>query len=71
MPLSVEFLVLIQVDYINKCSVYLYFYELCRELGWQGLIDEVEMEVQRISARNLGRDDRYLLLYMYNVFIST
>ncbi|XP_062578607.1 asparagine synthetase domain-containing protein 1-like [Saccostrea cucullata] len=28
------------------------------ELGWQGLIDEVEMEVQRISARNLGRDDR-------------
>lgn len=31
---------------------------LFRELGWQGLIDEVEMEVQRISARNLGRDDR-------------
>ncbi|XP_022318246.2 asparagine synthetase domain-containing protein 1-like isoform X2 [Crassostrea virginica] len=30
------------------------------ELGWQGLIDEVEMEVQRISARNLGRDDRVI-----------
>lgn len=30
------------------------------ELGWQGLIDEVEMEVQRISARNLGRDDRII-----------
>ncbi|XP_061192721.1 asparagine synthetase domain-containing protein 1-like [Saccostrea echinata] len=28
------------------------------ELGWQGLTEEVEMEVQRISARNLGRDDR-------------
>lgn len=26
--------------------------------GWQGLMDEMEMEVKRISKRNLGRDDR-------------
>ncbi|XP_028401199.1 asparagine synthetase domain-containing protein 1-like [Dendronephthya gigantea] len=26
--------------------------------GWKGLVDEIEMEVQRISERNLGRDDR-------------
>lgn len=26
--------------------------------GWPGLTDEMEMEVKRISKRNLGRDDR-------------
>ncbi|KAL9951054.1 hypothetical protein ACROYT_G043647 [Oculina patagonica] len=26
--------------------------------GWLGLMDEMEMEVKRISKRNLGRDDR-------------
>lgn len=26
--------------------------------GWDGLIEEVEMDVKRISHRNLGRDDR-------------
>lgn len=26
--------------------------------GWEGLIEEVEMDVKRISHRNLGRDDR-------------
>lgn len=26
--------------------------------GWTGLMDEMEMEVKRISKRNLGRDDR-------------
>ncbi|CAB4013167.1 Hypothetical predicted protein, partial [Paramuricea clavata] len=26
--------------------------------GWKGLVDEIEMEVERISERNLGRDDR-------------
>ena len=26
--------------------------------GWSGLMDEMEMEVKRISKRNLGRDDR-------------
>ena len=26
--------------------------------GWRGLVDEIEMEVKRISERNLGRDDR-------------
>ncbi|OWF47276.1 Asparagine synthetase domain-containing protein 1 [Mizuhopecten yessoensis] len=30
------------------------------ELGWQGLLDEVELEITRISARNLGRDDRII-----------
>ncbi|KAL5021075.1 hypothetical protein ScPMuIL_000230 [Solemya velum] len=30
------------------------------EEGWSGLVDEIEMEVQRISARNLGRDDRII-----------
>ncbi|KAJ3300374.1 hypothetical protein HK104_001337 [Borealophlyctis nickersoniae] len=26
--------------------------------GWEGLLDEVQMDVDRISSRNLGRDDR-------------
>ncbi|XP_060081138.1 asparagine synthetase domain-containing protein 1-like [Ylistrum balloti] len=30
------------------------------EQGWQGLLDEVELEITRISARNLGRDDRII-----------
>jgi len=28
------------------------------KFGWKGLREEIEMEVQRISSRNLGRDDR-------------
>ncbi|CAH1788335.1 unnamed protein product [Owenia fusiformis] len=28
--------------------------------GWSGLVQEIKMEVQRISARNLGRDDRII-----------
>ncbi|XP_078658445.1 asparagine synthetase domain-containing protein 1-like isoform X2 [Branchiostoma floridae x Branchiostoma belcheri] len=28
--------------------------------GWKGLLEEVEMEVARISSRNLGRDDRII-----------
>ncbi|KAJ8305594.1 hypothetical protein KUTeg_016139 [Tegillarca granosa] len=31
-----------------------------QESGFQGLIDEIELEVSRISARNLGRDDRVI-----------
>ena len=26
--------------------------------GWEGLLSEVDMDVLRISRRNLGRDDR-------------
>ncbi|XP_072172747.1 asparagine synthetase domain-containing protein 1-like [Diadema setosum] len=28
--------------------------------GWPGLLEEIQMEVDRISARNLGRDDRVI-----------
>ncbi|XP_013399902.1 asparagine synthetase domain-containing protein 1 isoform X1 [Lingula anatina] len=28
--------------------------------GWQGLVDEIDMEIKRISSRNLGRDDRII-----------
>ncbi|XP_033122656.1 asparagine synthetase domain-containing protein 1-like [Anneissia japonica] len=28
--------------------------------GWQGLVDELEMELDRIPQRNLGRDDRII-----------
>ncbi|CAH1243582.1 ASNSD1 [Branchiostoma lanceolatum] len=31
-----------------------------RSEGWRGLLEEVEMEVDRISSRNLGRDDRII-----------
>jgi len=27
--------------------------------GWKALENELEMEINRISRRNLGRDDRY------------
>lgn len=50
--------VLLVYTTINEILLGLNIFFLFRELGWQGLIDEVEMEVQRISARNLGRDDR-------------
>lgn len=29
-----------------------------RNFGWSGLIAELEMDIDRISSRNLGRDDR-------------
>ena len=29
--------------------------------GWQGLVEEVEMDIKRISSRNLGRDDRWMV----------
>ncbi|XP_067126408.1 asparagine synthetase domain-containing protein 1 [Centruroides vittatus] len=29
-------------------------------LNWNGLIEEIEMEINRISSRNLGRDDRVI-----------
>uniref|UniRef100_T1J6B4 Asparagine synthetase domain-containing protein n=1 Tax=Strigamia maritima TaxID=126957 RepID=T1J6B4_STRMM len=28
--------------------------------GWKGLLEEMEMEMSRISFRNLGRDDRVI-----------
>ena len=39
-----------------SASLTLMFYS---KEGWKGLVDEIEMEVNRISERNLGRDDRY------------
>jgi hypothetical protein len=41
-----------------KFKVYLILLSLCSQQGWLGLVDEMEMEVNRISERNLGRDDR-------------
>uniref|UniRef100_A0A1E1XSL4 Putative asparagine synthase n=1 Tax=Amblyomma sculptum TaxID=1581419 RepID=A0A1E1XSL4_AMBSC len=29
-----------------------------KNFGWQGLVDEISMELNRIAHRNLGRDDR-------------
>jgi len=45
---------------IQATTVHAYNY---RELGWQGLVDEMELEITRISSRNLGRDDRYSYVY--------
>jgi len=36
------------------------FVLLCSEDGWPGLVDEIQMELDRISFRNLGRDDRVI-----------
>ena len=47
-----------------QCSILVY-----RDYGWQGLIEEVEMDVKRISHRNLGRDDRQVGLYCINMSI--
>ncbi|CAN7947636.1 unnamed protein product, partial [Ixodes hexagonus] len=29
-----------------------------KNFGWQGLVDEISMELNRIASRNMGRDDR-------------
>ncbi|XP_029836712.2 asparagine synthetase domain-containing protein 1 [Ixodes scapularis] len=29
-----------------------------KNFGWQGLVDEISMELDRIATRNMGRDDR-------------
>ncbi|RKP24693.1 asparagine synthase, partial [Syncephalis pseudoplumigaleata] len=34
--------------------------EAWRRHGWPGLIDEVQLDLDRISSRNLGRDDRII-----------
>ncbi|KAK3089519.1 hypothetical protein FSP39_004236 [Pinctada imbricata] len=44
--------------YVNWSLMLCFLYY--RENGWVGLLDEIEMEVLRISARNLGRDDRII-----------
>lgn len=31
-----------------------------KESGWDGLNEEIQMEIRRISSRNLGRDDRVI-----------
>ncbi|KAL3869433.1 hypothetical protein ACJMK2_042114 [Sinanodonta woodiana] len=31
-----------------------------KEQGWAGLLEEIELEITRISSRNLGRDDRVI-----------
>jgi hypothetical protein len=40
-------------------SILIFLFVFYRKEGWKGLVDEIEMEVKRISERNLGRDDRY------------
>jgi len=32
----------------------------CSEESWPGLVEEIQMELDRISFRNLGRDDRVI-----------
>ena len=32
----------------------------CSDEGWSGLVEEIQMEIDRISFRNLGRDDRVI-----------
>lgn len=41
-------------------DTYLWYFMLCvfRQESWLGLVTEINMEIHRISARNLGRDDR-------------
>ena len=38
--------------------------------GWKGLMEEMEMEVKRISKRNLGRDDRLGLFQIHMVVLD-
>lgn len=37
---------------------------LFRNNGWICLRDEMKMELERISSRNLGRDDRYENIFL-------
>lgn len=37
-----------------------YYVMVYSEGGWNGLNEEIQMEVKRISSRNLGRDDRVI-----------
>lgn len=40
-------------------SLYLYMkLTACRSGGWEKLLDELDMDIKRLSQRNLGRDDR-------------
>ena len=32
----------------------------CSDDSWPGLVEEIQMELDRISSRNLGRDDRVI-----------
>jgi len=50
----------IQLHIISIPGVY-------RNYGWEGLAAEVEMDVKRISHRNLGRDDRSVCTYVTSV----
>ena len=52
------------VRHMHMCAcmdTYLWYFMLCvfRQESWLGLVTEINMEIHRISARNLGRDDRW------------
>ena len=52
----------VKLRILNILKVYLkrtYFFS-CRTEGLIGLVNEIKMEIERISARNLGRDDRVI-----------
>lgn len=36
---------------------------------WKAVKDEIDMEIERISFRNLGRDDRYYLLLLFSLIL--
>lgn len=55
--------ILMDVSNFYNMTTMIFLYFDCRFFdtsneGWKGLMEEMEMEVKRISKRNLGRDDR-------------
>ena len=49
-----------------KLSTFLF----CRAGGLEALNEELELELSRISARNLGRDDRSVLQWSWSIHVS-
>ena len=47
------------------------FYILIRSDNWVDLIEEIDLDVRRMSSRNLGRDDRWGCFYMPNLTITS
>ena len=49
-------------NFYNMTTMIFFHFDFCffntSNEGWKGLMEEMEMEVKRISKRNLGRDDR-------------
>ena len=62
--------------YCCKCNIIQRHKSSFQNRGLTGLLEELDMDIKRLSSRNLGRDDRYVMnqetdLYGTNIHVGS